>query len=81
MHGQTNEFIVNQYRHCKTILALGASARLLEEAGAVTTLPSGAADPGVLTASGDKLPKAAERFIAAVGKHRHPVRESDPPMV
>jgi catalase len=40
--GHTMEFIKDQYRHCKTILALGASARLLEEAG-ISTAPGAAA--------------------------------------
>jgi catalase len=30
--GRTNEFVVNQYRHCKTILAFGASLALLDAA-------------------------------------------------
>jgi catalase len=81
-HGQTVEFLTNQYRHCKTILALGASTALLERAGIDTMLPSGDSDPGVLTmkAGGDTA-AAAAAFIEAVGMHRHPVRESDPPMV
>ena len=37
--GHTMEFITNQYRHCKTILALGASKTLLDAAGVAPTLP------------------------------------------
>ena len=40
------EFVKDQYRHCKTILALGASQTLLAEAKVDETLPSGEADPG-----------------------------------
>ncbi len=80
-HGQTLEFITNQYRHGKTILALGASKTLLDKAGVTTKLPSGEADPGVLQAHARETGVAAEAFIAAVGKHRHPARESDPPRV
>ncbi|HYN62683.1 MAG TPA: DJ-1/PfpI family protein, partial [Rubrivivax sp.] len=76
--GQATEFMVNQYRHCKTILALGSSAALLPMFGVAATLPSGEADPGVLADSdGD----AIAQFIHAVGQHRHPARESDPPAV
>jgi catalase len=78
--GQTSEFIVNQYRHCKTILALGTSEALLASIGVHQTLPSGDADPGVI-AGIDDLDEALDLFIQAVGKHRHPARESDPPLV
>ncbi len=73
--GHTGEFITNQYRHCKTILAFGASESLLKSAGI-----AGKRDAGLLLAQpGDKA--AAQKFIAAVAKHRHPERESDPPAV
>ena len=68
---------MNQYRHCKTILALGASEALLQKAGVSPTLPSGEPDPGVIVGGAD----AIGRFIEAVGKHRHPERETDPPRV
>ena len=78
--GQATEFMVNQYRHCKTILAMGSSAALLPMFGVAATLPSGEADPGVLSdSSGHK--ETIARFIDAVGQHRHPARESDPPVV
>ncbi|MBU7573542.1 MAG: catalase [Hydrogenophaga sp.] len=75
LDGHTMEFIKDQYRHCKAILVLPASATLLEAAGASATLPSGEADPGVVQ-GGD-----VETFIAAVARHRHPERETDPPRV
>ena len=78
--GQTMEFLVNQYRHGKTILALGASTKLLDDAGIGPSLPNGERDGGVLVSRGsDKNPAA--RFMAALAKHRHPERESDPPLV
>jgi catalase len=78
--GHTMEFITNQYRHGKTILAFGASSRLLERAGVAGTLPNGASDPGVLLVGGPERNVSA-RFMAALAQHRHPQRESDPPMV
>ncbi|WP_411886768.1 catalase [Polaromonas sp. YR568] len=84
--GHTMEFIKDQYRHCKTILALGASARLLEKAG-ITPAPGDApkgkksarADAGLIVhASGDTA-DALNRFIQAMGRHRHFERETDPP--
>jgi catalase len=74
--GHTMEFVTNQYRHCKAILALGASSALLEKAG--VSLDD--VDAGILLAGGrDK--SVAKKFIAAVAKHRFPERESDPPRV
>ena len=78
-YAQVADFISNQYRHGKTILALGASSTLLERSGVSTQLPTGGADPGVIVSKEAKT--AATAFIAAVAKHRHPERESDPPEV
>ncbi|HSD37688.1 MAG TPA: catalase [Rhodocyclaceae bacterium] len=80
-HGQTQEFITNQYRHGKTILALGAAKTLLDKAAIAASLPSGAPDPGIVLASLDTLGDSIATFIAATGKHRHPERETDPPQV
>jgi catalase len=78
--GHTLEFLKDQYRHCKTILALGASSMLLEKAGIKPELPTGAEDPGLLTAASSEA-LDPRRFIGAVAQHRHPARDSDPPLV
>jgi catalase len=70
------DFISNQYRHGKTILAIGASRALLEQAGIDATLSDGNKDPGILLAGGAKVESAMAGFIAALGKHRHPEREA-----
>jgi catalase len=80
MDGHTMEFIANQYRHCKTILALGASSALLERAGVSAKLSDGSADPGVLVAGGGDR-KIAQRFMDALAGDRHRARESDPPVI
>ena len=80
-YGQTLEFVSNQYRHGKTILAIGASKLILDKAGIATELPSGDPDPGVLLASVEALDNSAAAFIAAAGRHRHPARETDPPRI
>ena len=77
--GQAMEFIKESYRHCKPLLALGASKALLDSAGAWTTLPSGDPDPGVLHF--DDARKALTPFVAAIAKHRHYERETRPPRV
>lgn len=79
--GQVVEFIKEQYRHCKPILALGTGKELIESAGVNLKLPSGELDPGVLTFSDESLDDILPQFIEAVGMHRHFERETDPPCV
>ncbi len=79
--GLAKEFLKDQYRHCKTILALGASSSLLEAIGISATLPDGTVDPGVLLAVTRDMDKALDRFVQAVVKHRHFERETDPPRI
>jgi catalase len=79
--GHTLEFIKDQYRHAKPILALGAGADLIENAGISATLPSGEPDPGVLIGRHASATKALPDFINAIGRHRHHEREMDPPEV
>lgn len=80
-NGHTDEFIKDQYRHCKTLLAFGASQALLAEAKVEEMLPTGEPDPGILLADAADAEQAAQRFIQALALHRHPQRETDPPMV
>jgi catalase len=79
--GHAMELLKDQYRHCKTILAFGASSDLLEAAGAWTTLPSGEKDPGVLHCGEGNVTKAVAAFVDALAKHRHFERETLPPRV
>ena len=77
---RTLEFLKDQYRHCKPILAVGRTSDLLNKAGIPAKLPSGKPDPGlVLARTGEAA--GADGFIAALGKHRHFDRETDPPAV
>jgi catalase len=70
------DFIANQYRHGKTILAIGASKALLDLAGVDATLANGKPDPGILVGAAAKSERAVKDFITAMGKHRHPEREA-----
>jgi catalase len=79
--GRTLEFLKDQYRHCKPILALGDGVDALKLAGIPTTLLSGEADPGLVVVAADDVDEGIEAFIAALGKHRHFERETDPPRV
>jgi len=75
-NAHTMEYLKDQYRHCKTILALGASRQLLELAGIPA---SKGKDLGLLMAERDRAAVVAPVFIAAIAAHRHPSRDSDPP--
>ncbi|QHE87118.1 catalase [Hydrogenophaga sp. BPS33] len=70
--GHTREFILDQYRHCKPIMALPASQALLDLSDIPRVLPSGDPDPGLVTG----LDIGA--FVAALAVRRHPERETDP---
>jgi catalase len=78
-YGRTLQFIKDQNRHGKPNLAIGASDELLTACGSDTALPDGQQIPGVITTSEAKT--AADGFIAAIAKHRHFARETDPPRV
>jgi catalase len=77
-NGQVLEFVKDQYRHAKTILAFGAADALLRAAGIPATLPDGTADRGLLTGASGVHPDA---FVQALARHRHFERETDPPRV
>lgn len=79
--GHAAEFIKDQYRHAKPILALDEALKLIEDAGASPRLPSGEPDSGIVVGKGDAIAEAVAVFVAAVGKHRHHRREVDPPGV
>ena len=79
--GHTMEFIKDQYRHGKTILVLGASSVLLDQAGVPTKLPDGKPDVGLILAPSGSAADAAANFIKGIALHRHPQRETDPPRV
>ncbi|MBN9426935.1 MAG: DJ-1/PfpI family protein, partial [Burkholderiales bacterium] len=75
-NGLALEFVRDQFRHGKTLLALGAGRLLLEHAG----IPPDDEDEGLLLI--DEVGKAAvQRFVTALAQHRHPARETDPPVV
>ncbi|MBA2413349.1 MAG: catalase [Burkholderiaceae bacterium] len=80
-NGQAMDFVKEQYRHCKPILALEGASALLEAAGIPRQLPSGGADPGLLAVSGQDNATVAKAFIAAIARHRHFERQMDPPPV
>jgi catalase len=79
--GHALEFLKDTYRHCKPILVLGSGSDLLAKAQIPATLPSGEHDPGLLQFEASDIALATAAFAAAIGKHRHFARHSDPPLV
>ncbi|HYF17265.1 MAG TPA: catalase [Ramlibacter sp.] len=81
--GHTAECIRDQFRHCKTILALGASRRLLLQAGLPLAMDKsfGQGGTGIVIAAAADAAQAAQHFMTAMGRHRHFGREMDPPLL
>ena len=68
---EVQDFISNQWRHGKTIFAIGNSSTLLERAGVERSALQGGSDPGLICGTADPLDPALTAFIAALGQHRH----------
>jgi len=66
---ESTNFVLEAYRHCKTIGAAGAGVELLRAAGLHD------AEPGVIVEDGD-INALAAGFIEAMSLHRHWGRES-----
>ncbi len=79
--GHALEFIKDQYRHCKPILALGAGTSLIEFADITPTLWSGEPDPGLLLFPKPDVKNVLSAFIKAIAMHRHHARDMDPPTI
>jgi catalase len=79
--GRTLEFLKDQYRHCKPILAIGAGENALKLADIPATLTNGKADPGLVFVEAAAIDQGIDAFVAALAKHRHFERETDPPRV
>jgi catalase len=81
--GHAAEFIRDQFRHCKTILVLGASRLLLTHAGLPLAMDKSLAQggTGLIVVDGEQQEAGATAFLQALAKHRHFGREMDPPLV
>jgi len=75
------DFVRQQYRHCKPILAVGGGAQLLIDAGVPTTLPDGTIDPGIIIEQNSLQEASLTQFKNALAAHRTFARETDPPLV
>lgn len=77
--GHVMECVKDQYRHGKTILAIGASKVLLDRVEVTPELANVKADTGVVITADASM--SVDVFIKGVAMHRHPERETDPPLV
>ena len=76
-NAHTMAFVSDQYRHCKTILALGAGRELLQKAGIEPDMDE---DEGLLMADAVNAAEIAPAFIAGVAAHRYLMRDREPPI-
>ncbi|ADP16241.1 catalase HPII [Achromobacter xylosoxidans A8] len=75
--GRALEFLRDAFRHGKTLMGVGAGAQLFAAAG----IAPGQADAGLLIVDAATAAKSVSAFIDALARHRHPERETSPPMV
>ncbi|MDO8862079.1 catalase [Haliea sp. E1-2-M8] len=75
-NGHTMDFVKDQLRHCKTILALGAGRELLEMADIE---PAMGDDMGILRGDGASVAEITPKFIKSLTAHRHWARCEKPP--
>jgi catalase len=71
------QFVSDQYRHCKPILAWGSGEALAAAAGVKGMLQSGEIDPGVLLLQEGTIEGMMPQFIETIAAHRHFEREAD----
>jgi catalase len=74
-NGDAVHFMLEAYRHCKSICVIGEGAQLLRTLGVAQ---GGPAIPGLLIGKNDPPARAqlAQDFIAAIARHRHWTRPS-----
>lgn len=80
-NAQVLEFLREQYRHGKPILAYGTGSSLLTKAMIPQKLPDGSADPGLIMGDPANADAALDAFKTALAGHRVFARETDPPSV
>lgn len=75
------DFVREQYRHCKPILAVGDGVNLLINADVPLTLPNGDPDGGLIQTDPSGMVDALTLFEQKLSAHREFLRETDPPIV
>ena len=80
-NAQVLDFLREQYRHGKPILAFGTGSDLLSRASVPHKLPDGSADPGLFLGDPANADAALAAFKTALAGHRVFARETDPPSI
>ena len=80
-NGQALEFLRDQFRHCKPILAIGAANVLLSTAGITPPKKPNENDTDVIWVSTENVTAALDSFNEALARHRDFSREVDPPII
>jgi catalase len=75
------EFLRQQYRHGKPILAIGSGVDVIEAAMLPPLLPDGSPDPALIRADSGDAMLALVQFKRILAGHRLAARETDPPRV
>lgn len=75
-HVEVMDFISNQFRHGKTLLAIGAAKALLERAGAGASLASGEPDLASSSVPPPRPNTPRRSSLPHWAEHRHPEREA-----
>jgi catalase len=70
------EFMRDQYRHCKPILALGSATAVIDKAELPAALPTGDDDFSLAVGDADQLAELLPQFIEALGGQRELGRET-----
>ena len=79
--GHGAEFVKDQYRHCKPIVAFGAAVAATRAYGIPARLPHSTEDSGFIANEEEAFGDAIDRFVSAIAAHRHFARQTDPPTV
>ncbi|KAF1048607.1 MAG: Catalase C [Herbaspirillum frisingense] len=70
------DFVRDQYRHCKPLLALGSATAILDKAELPDVLPSGDDDFSMAVGEADQLTELLPQFVEALGGQRELGRET-----
>lgn len=78
--GMTREYLINTFRHCKTLMLVGDAVPLMDYFHIPKALPDNKSDQGLLFP--DTVGKTElDLLVKAIAAHRHTVRDMDPPLV
>ena len=81
MDANVLNFLREQYRHGKPLLAVGSGVELLVSAGVALDLPDDTDDPGLIIVDGADSAAGLEMFKDVLAGQRVYARETDPPRV